>query len=171
MTLINAADHKWDAKLAPKSLPDGEYLVFVAEAFPDHSKSGTPFVEVTFTVHDPASPAKGRSLRFNRFWLSEKAIPRFVRFLRACGSTAVFDAQDRKAVEEALLDRIVRITVKTTSDEYKGERRDKTEAAFFAPPTKSDVARLREEYGETMLPPLDGEESGSGFDDDDVTPF
>lgn len=170
MTLINAADHKWDAKLAPKSLPDGEYLAFISDAFPEHSKSGTPFVEVTFTVHDPASPAKGRSLRFNRFWLSEKALPRFVRFLRACGSTAVFDAGERKAVEEALLDRIVRITVKTTSEEYKGEKRDKTEAAFFAAPTKSDVARLRDEYGETMLPPLDGE-VGNAFEDDDLTPF
>lgn len=170
MTLINAADHKWDAKLAPKSLPDGEYLAFISDAFPDHSKSGTAFVEVTFTVHDPASPAKGRSLRFNRFWLSEKALPRFVRFLRACGSTAVFDAGEKKAVEEALLDRIVRITVKTTSEEYKGEKRDKTEAAFFAPPTKSDVARLRDEYGETMLPPLDGE-VGNACEDDDITPF
>jgi hypothetical protein len=168
MTLINAADNKWDARLAPKSLPDGEYLVFVSEAFPDHSKSGTAFVEVTFTVHDPANPAKGRSLKFNRFWLSEKALPRFVRFLRACGSVKPFDAQNKTAVEEALLDRIVRITVKTTSEEYKGERRDKTEAAFFAPPNKADLQRLREEYGETMLPPLDGDGHSDELDD---TPF
>lgn len=183
MATINAGDKAWDDKVTPKSLPDGEHVVFVAEAFPDVSKGqGTPFVEVTFQVHDPASKFKGKTLKFQRFWTSEKAMPRFIRFLRACGATKPFDAENQKAVEEALLDRMLRITVKTSVEEYKGEKRNKSEAAFFAPLTPADKARLVEEYGETMLPPLDdgaadkggnydGQAAASGEYADDDIPF
>jgi len=168
MTKINAGDKSWDDKIKVTSgntIPDGEYTVFVLDAFPDLSKvAGTPFIEVSFQIHEPNSPQKGKILKYQRFWLSDKAMPRFIRFLRAVGYLFPFDATDPKEVEKALLDRIVRMTVKTSSEEYQGKTTQKTQATNFRPLTAAEKAILVDAYGETMLPPLADETDTIGED-------
>lgn len=156
MATINAGDKSWDDKVKPAGtpLPDGDYTCFVLDAFPDVTKSGTQFVEIAFQIHDPESPHKGRILKFQRFWLSDKALPRFIRFLRAAGYLIPFDATDPKEVEKALLDRIVKMTVKTSPNEYNGKTTMQTQAVGFRPLSAVEKGVLVEAYGETMLPPL-----------------
>ncbi len=103
MATINAGDKSWDEKIKPSSvpIPDGEYTCFVLDAFPDVTKTGTQFVELAFQIHDPNSAQKGRILKYQRFWLSDKALPRFIRFLRVVGYLIPFDATDPKEVEKA----------------------------------------------------------------------
>lgn len=173
---INPNDKAWDDKIVQSAaLPDGEYVVFISDARVDVSKGGTKNIEIEFTVHDPASKFRGKSLRFQRFWLTEKALPRLVSLLRAAGVNHAFNAESEKEVEGALLDKILRIKVSTKNEEYNGEKRQKTEAGFFAKITAADRARLVEEYGPEMLPPVDGSAPGGhdepgGFNDDDI-PF
>ena len=172
MATINAGDKIWDDKLKSGSapIPDGEYSCFVLDAFPDTTKTGTPFVEMAFQIHEPNSPQKGRILRFQRFWLSDKAMPRFIRFLRAAGYLIPFDATDPKEVEKALLDRIVRVTIKTTPNEYNGKTTMQTQAANFRPLNAIEKAVLIDAYGETMLPPLADDVANSGDNSEDL-PF
>lgn len=173
---INPNDKVWDDKIVQSvALPDGEYVVFISDAKVDVSKGGTKNIEIEFTVHDPASKFRGKSLRFQRFWLTEKALPRLVSLLRAAGVNHAFNAESEKEVEGALLDKILRIKVSTKNEEYNGEKRQKTEAGFFAKITAADRSRLVEEYGPEMLPPVDGSAPGEpaapgGFNDDDI-PF
>lgn len=156
MSTINAGDKSWDDKIKSNGapLPDGDYTCFVLDAFPDTTKSGTQYVELAFQIHDPNSPQKGRILKFQRFFLSDKALPRFIRFLRVIGYLIPFDATDLKEVEAALLDRICKMTVKTSANEYNGKTTMQTQAVNFRPLTIMEKAVLIDAYGETMLPPL-----------------
>ena len=176
--MFNPNDAAWDSKLdtfAP-GLPDGEHVVFIADASTGYSKSGTPFIELEFACHDPASPSRGKSLRFQKFWTSDAALPRLVRLCRAAGVTKTFDVSTDASVQDALLDRMLRIKVTTKVEQYKGQSQSKTEAGFFDPLRPADRQRLVAQYGETMLPPLDdpgappAEEQADSFSDDDI-PF
>jgi len=175
--MFNPNDAAWDAKLdtfAP-GLPDGEHVVFIADASTGHSKGGTPYVELEFACHDPASPSRGKSLRFQKFWTTDKALARLVRLCRAAGVAKAFDVEDEAMVQDALLDRMLRIKVTTKVEEYKGQSQSKTEAGFFDPLRSTDRQRLVAEYGETMLPPLDEPgappaEQADPFSDDEI-PF
>lgn len=173
MATINAGDKSWDEKIKPSSvpIPDGEYTCFVLDAFPDVTKTGTQFVELAFQIHDPNSAQKGRILKYQRFWLSDKALPRFIRFLRVVGYLIPFDATDPKEVEKALLDRICKMTVKTSPNEYNGKTTMQTQAVNFRPLTAIEKAVLVDAYGETMLPPLAEEAETSGGDLGEDLPF
>jgi len=173
MTFINAGDNSWDNKIkSDYSIPDGKYIVFISEAFPDKSKvQGTPFIEISFQIHEPNSKYNGRVIRYQRFYLSEKALPRFIKILRTIGSTDPFNATDSVQVADALLDRICKVTVKNTVEDYGGEKKQKTQISAVEQLTNAERQMLIDEYGDTMLPPLATEEEVMENDLKEDLPF
>jgi len=175
MAIFDPSQFKPD-NLTLENFPLGRHVVFISDAKPHTSKSGSQAIEIDFYIHDPASPHKGRSLRFSKFWTSEKALPRLANLCRACATpVAAFDLTDPKAIEGALIDQILSIEAKAKTETYQGETRTRIEADRFQRITAEEARRLREEYGPTMLPPITGDESpskpkGEGFGDDDI-PF
>lgn len=175
MAIFDPSQFKPD-NLSLENFPLGRHVGFISDAKPYTSKSGSQAIEIDFYVHDPASPHKGRSLRFQKFWTSEKALPRLASLCRACATpVAAFDLSDPKAIEGALIDQIVVFEAKAKTDNYQGETRTKIEADRFQRISGEEARRLREEYGPTMLPPITGDEApskpkGEGFGDDDI-PF
>ena len=166
--MFNPNDTQWDDKVSDSyGFPDGEHVTFISDVGVGFSNSGTPYVELEFTCHDPASKSRNKSQRFEKFWTSEKALPRLVRLCRAAGVVKSFDLGDESSVQDALLDRLVRVEVKTKPDTYQGVTRMRSEVSKASRLKDSEKARLIAEYGETMLPALkDGDESL-----DDVAPF
>jgi len=175
MAIFDPSQFKPD-NLTLENFPLGRHVVFISDAKPHTSKSGTQAIEIDFYIHDPASPHKGRSLRFSKFWTSEKALPRLANLCRACATpVAAFDLSDPAAIEGALIDQILSIEAKAKTETYQGETRTRIEADRFQRISAEEARRLREEYGPTMLPPITGDESpskpkGEGFGDDDI-PF
>jgi hypothetical protein len=175
MAIFDPSQFKPD-NLTLENFPLGRHVVFISDAKPHTSKSGTQAIEIDFYIHDPASPHKGRSLRFSKFWTSEKALPRLANLCRACATpVAAFDLSDPAAIEGALIDQILSIEAKAKTETYQGETRTRIEADRFQRISAEEARRLREEYGPTMLPPITGDESpskpkGAGFNDDDI-PF
>lgn len=175
MAIFDPSQFKPD-NLSLESFPLGRHVAFICDAKPYTSKSGSSAIEIDFYIHDPASPHKGRILRFQKFWTSEKALPRLASLCRACATpVAAFDLTDPKAIEGALLDQILSFEAKAKADTYQGETRTKIEADRFNRITAEEARRLREEYGPTMLPPIQSDENpaapkGEGFGDDDI-PF
>jgi hypothetical protein len=175
MAIFDPSQFKPD-NLTLENFPLGRHVVFISDAKPHTSKSGSQAIEIDFYIHDPASPHKGRSLRFSKFWTSEKALPRLANLCRACATpVAAFDLSDPAAIEGALIDQILSIEAKAKTETYQGETRTRIEADRFQRITAEEARRLREEYGPTMLPPITGDESpskpkGEGFGDDDI-PF
>lgn len=175
MAIFDPSQFKPD-NLSLENFPLGRHVVFISDAKPHTSKSGTQAIEIDFYIHDPASPHKGRSLRFSKFWTSEKALPRLANLCRACATpVAAFDLSDPAAIEGALIDQILSIEAKAKTETYQGETRTRIEADRFQRISAEEARRLREEYGPTMLPPITGDESpskpkGAGFNDDDI-PF
>jgi hypothetical protein len=175
MAIFDPSQFKPD-NLTLENFPLGRHVVFISDAKPHTSKSGTQAIEIDFYIHDPASPHKGRSLRFSKFWTSEKALPRLANLCRACATpVAAFDLSDPAAIEGALIDQILSIEAKAKTETYQGETRTRIEADRFQLISAEEARRLREEYGPTMLPPITGDESpskpkGEGFGDDDI-PF
>jgi hypothetical protein len=175
MAIFDPSQFKPD-NLTLENFPLGRHVVFISDAKPHTSKSGTQAIEIDFYIHDPASPHKGRSLRFQKFWTSEKALPRLASLCRACATpVAKFDLSDPAAIEGALIDQILSIEAKAKTETYQGETRTRIEADRFQRISAEEARRLREEYGPTMLPPITGDESpskpkGEGFGDDDI-PF
>ena len=187
MAIFDPSQFKPD-NLTLENFPLGRHVVFISDAKPHTSKSGTQAIEIDFYIHDPASPHKGRSLRFSKFWTSEKALPRLANLCRACATpVAAFDLTDPKAIEGALIDQILSIEAKAKTETYQGETRTRIEADRFQRISAEEARRLREEYGPTMLPPITGDEDtapkgggyggegaskpkGAGFNDDDI-PF
>lgn len=156
---FDPTDTQWDLQVqTSQSLPDGEHVVFVSDVRCGTANSGTKFIELEFCCHDPESKYTGKRLGRQSFWLSEKAMPRLVKFCRAAGVPRAFNPTDEVDAADALIDRILRVVVKTKSETYKGETRTKTEAAFFSKLKPTDVARLQAHYGDTMLPPLGDDE-------------
>jgi hypothetical protein len=175
MAIFDPSQFKPD-NLTLENFPLGRHVVFISDAKPHTSKSGSQAIEIDFYIHDPASPHKGRSLRFSKFWTSEKALPRLANLCRACATpVAAFDLSDPAAIEGALIDQILSIEAKAKTETYQGETRTRIEADRFQRITAEEARRLRDEYGPTMLPPITGDESpskpkGEGFGDDDI-PF
>ena len=175
MAIFDPSQFKPD-NLTLENFPLGRHVVFISDAKPHTSKSGTQAIEIDFYIHDPASPHKGRSLRFSKFWTSQKALPRLANLCRACATpVAAFDLSDPAAIEGALIDQILSIEAKAKTETYQGETRTRIEADRFQRISAEEARRLREEYGPTMLPPITGDESpskpkGEGFGDDDI-PF
>jgi hypothetical protein len=175
MAIFDPSQFKPD-NLSLENFPLGRHVVFISDAKPHTSKSGTQAIEIDFYIHDPASPHKGRSLRFSKFWTSEKALPRLANLCRACATpVAAFDLSDPAAIEGALIDQILSIEAKAKTETYQGETRTRIEADRFQRISAEEARRLRDEYGPTMLPPITGDESpskpkGEGFGDDDI-PF
>jgi len=187
MAIFDPSQFKPD-NLTLENFPLGRHVVFISDAKPHTSKSGTQAIEIDFYIHDPASPHKGRSLRFSKFWTSEKALPRLANLCRACATpVAAFDLSDPAAIEGALIDQILSIEAKAKTETYQGETRTRIEADRFQRITAEEARRLREEYGPTMLPPITGDEDtapkgggyggegaskpkSAGFNDDDI-PF
>lgn len=179
--MFNPFDNKFD-KLDKvfEPFPAGRHLVFVSDAKPFVAKSGSAAVEFEFTIHDPASAYRGKVLRFARFWTGEKSLWRLARLCRSCSTpVSAFDLADSRSVEDALLDRILVIEVEHKVETYEGKQRNREEVKSTEQPTKQDLARLAEEFGASMLPPVadeDGFEDGpidapkSGGDDSDI-PF
>jgi len=175
MAIFDPSQFKPD-NLTLENFPLGRHVVFISDAKPHTSKSGTQAIEIDFYIHDPASPHKGRSLRFSKFWTSEKALPRLANLCRACATpVAAFDLSDPAAIEGALIDQILSIEAKAKTETYQGESRTRIEADRFQRISAEEARRLREEYGPTMLPPISSDEhpskpKGEGFGDDDI-PF
>jgi len=187
MAIFDPSQFKPD-NLTLENFPLGRHVVFISDAKPHTSKSGSQAIEIDFYIHDPASPHKGRSLRFSKFWTSEKALPRLANLCRACATpVAAFDLSDPAAIEGALIDQILSIEAKAKTETYQGETRTRIEADRFQRISAEEARRLREEYGPTMLPPITGDEDtapkgggyggegsskpkGAGFNDDDI-PF
>ena len=175
MAIFDPSQFKPD-NLSLENFPLGRHVVFISDAKPHTSKTGSQAIEIDFYIHDPASPHKGRSLRFSKFWTSEKALPRLANLCRACATpVAAFDLSDPAAIEGALIDQILSIEAKAKTETYQGETRTRIEADRFQRITAEEARRLRDEYGPTMLPPITGDESpskpkGEGFGDDDI-PF
>jgi hypothetical protein len=182
MAKIDPNDKSWDDKVAGSGggkgvLPDGDHLVFIAEAKLSTSKvNGTPSCEITFDCHDPLSPHCGKSLRYQNFWLTDAAMPRFIRMLRAFGCSATVDTESQQSINEHVLELMGKITVKSKKETFNGEEKLKTEAAFFSKLTGVERQRLVDEYGDTMLPPIDDEMNpgggapGNPLNDEDI-PF
>ena len=163
--MFNPNDNKFD-KLDKvfEPFPAGRHLVFISDAKPHAAKSGSEAVEFEFTIHDPASKSRGESLRFSRFWTGEKSLWRLARLCRSCSTpVSAFDPRDARSVEDALLDRILVIEVEHKSEVYEGKQRLKVEVSNTTQPSKDDLIRLREEYGDSMLPPV---ADSDGFEDD-----
>jgi hypothetical protein len=175
MAIFDPSQFKPD-NLTLENFPLGRHVVFISDAKPHTSKSGSQAIEIDFYIHDPASPHKGRSLRFSKFWTSEKALPRLANLCRACATpVAAFDLSDPAAIEGALIDQILSIEAKAKTETYQGETRTRIEADRFQRISAEEARRLRDEYGPTMLPPITGDENpskpkGEGFGDDDI-PF
>jgi hypothetical protein len=187
MAIFDPSQFKPD-NLTLENFPLGRHVVFISDAKPHTSKSGSQAIEIDFYIHDPASPHKGRSLRFSKFWTSEKALPRLANLCRACATpVAAFDLSDPAAIEGALIDQILSIEAKAKTETYQGETRTRIEADRFQRISAEEARRLRDEYGPTMLPPITGDEDtapktagyggegsskpkGEGFGDDDI-PF
>jgi hypothetical protein len=179
--MFNPSDSSWDEKLKPKGVPDGEYVVFIADAWPDNAASGTPFVEFEFVIHDPRSTHKGRTIRYQRIYTSEKSLPRFVRLCRAAGVAKAFDLADQASVRAVLVDRVLRIALKSKESTYKGKTELRQELDNFRPLTAEDAEALREAYDGDLVPPLaegaddplalGGEGAAPSLDDDDGIPF
>jgi hypothetical protein len=162
--MFNPNDNKFD-KLDKvfEPFPAGRHLVFVSDAKPFVAKSGSTAVEFEFTIHDPASAYRGKTLRFARFWLGEKSLWRLARLCRSCSNpVGPFDPNDARSVEDALLDRILVIEVEHKQEVYEGKQRTREEVKSTEQPTKQDLARLLEEFGESLLPPVSDED---GFED------
>jgi hypothetical protein len=173
--MFNPFDNSYDKlNLEYTPFPAGRHVTFISEAILHESKTGKKAVEVTFTVHDPASPNKGKTLKFQRYWTSPNAIWRLANLCRCCHQKVEpFDISDENKVQSALLDQIVVIDVKHSKEVYNGKERTNVDVDRHFVLTSEETSRLREEYGDSMLPPLDGEEStpgGTGFGDDDI-PF
>jgi hypothetical protein len=112
MAIFDPSQFKPD-NLSLENFPLGRHVVFISDAKPHTSKSGSQAIEIDFYIHDPASPHKGRSLRFSKFWTSEKALPRLANLCRACATpVAAFDLSDPAAIEGALIDQILSIEAK-----------------------------------------------------------
>lgn len=177
MSIFDPSQFKPD-NLNLESFPLGRHVGFISDAKPYVSKSGSQAIEIDFYIHDPASPHKGRSLRFQKFWTSEKALPRLASLCRACATpVAPFDLTDPKAIEGALIDQILSFEAKAKTETYQGETRTRIEAERFNRISAEEARRLREEYGPSMLPPIQSDESlnpskgkAEGFGDDDI-PF
>ncbi len=183
--MFNPSDPTWDDQLGfSAGLPDGEHVVFISDAKAETSNSGTPCVVLEFYCHDPASKSFQKSLKHQRYWTTDKALPRFVQLCRVAGVTKAFNLQDSASVADAMLDRLLRVTVKTKTDTYNGETRQKSEVRFVKPLNTADRERLIGQYGETMLPAYADGDAGTvqpqaqpvsnpvdtGFSDDEI-PF
>lgn len=83
---------------------------------------------------------------------------------------AAFDPRDSKALDDALLDQILVISVKHTSDTYQGKARLREDIDTTERPSADDLEALREAYGSTMLPPAD-EPADEPADNHDEIPF
>lgn len=159
----------------------GDHVVFVNDIFPDVSKhKGTPFVEITYECHDPDSPHNGGTLRFQRYYITDKSTWRFVNVMRAArpdGCPPV-DTDDADELVRELRDRALRITVEERKETYQGQTRTKREAVDVQPLSADDEKRLRAAYGGHLIPPMEGStppddrkgEGGDGFSDDEI-PF
>jgi hypothetical protein len=170
MSKFNPNDSSFDKlSLSYSPFPEGTHLVFISDATAYTSNGGSKAVEVEFTVHDPASKARGRVLRFQRYWTSDKAISRLVKLCRACArKVEAFDLHNEDEIRDALLDQIMVIQVRHKQETYNGKDQTKVEADNVRQATPVELARLREEYGETMLPPIEGEAAPNTNDEDDV---
>jgi hypothetical protein len=148
--------------------PPGRHVVFISDAVPFVSKAGSAAVQLEFTVHDPASPARNRVLKFQRLWTSDKALHRLVKLCRSCTpKVGPFDTKDATSVQAQLLDRVLAVEVVHTRDTYLGKETTREEAKDFHTLTAAEAARLVEEYGSSMLPPLDDESTpGANWSDD-----
>ena len=163
--MFNPNDNKFD-KLDKvfEPFPAGRHLVFISDAKPHAAKSGSEAVEFEFTIHDPGSASRGESLRFARFWTGDKSLWRLARLCRSCSTpVSAFDPRDARSVEDALLDRILVIEVEHKTEVYEGKQRQKVEVSNTYTPSQSELTRLREEYGDSMLPPVADDD---GFSDD-----
>lgn len=173
MPVFDPSDKIFDAierKYTP--FPAGQHLVFISDVKPFVSEKGSEAIEVSFTIHDPASKFRGRTLRFQRFWLSEKSLWRLARLCRNVhGKISAFDPRDASSIDEALLDRIVVITVETKVETYKGKEITREEAKDFSTPSVAELSRLREEYGASMLPPSEASSESEGDSLDEEIPF
>lgn len=158
--MFDPNDKSFDSlSLSYEPFPDGRHLVFVSEVKSFTSKGGKGAIEFAFTVHDPASKARGKTLRFQRYWTSDKALPRLVQLCRSCHKQVPpFKFNDDTSIADALLDQIVVLEVTSRKEVYEGKEQIRTEAKTHIKPTAADLARLVEEYGESMLPPIDGDD-------------
>jgi hypothetical protein len=98
MAIFDPSQFKPD-NLTLENFPLGRHVVFISDAKPHTSKSGTQAIEIDFYIHDPASPHKGRSLRFSKFWTSEKALPRLANLCRACATPVAVNATSAQPVK------------------------------------------------------------------------
>jgi hypothetical protein len=158
--MFDPNDKSFDSlSLTFEPFPDGRHLCFVSEAKSSTSKSGKVAIEFAFTVHDPASKFRGKTLRFQRYWTSEKALPRLVQLCRSCvRQVPAFKFTDDASIADALLDQIIVLEVASRKEVYEGKEVIRTEAKTHIKPSAADLARLVEEYGSSMLPPIDGDE-------------
>jgi hypothetical protein len=169
--MFDPSDKAFDIQRSLEPFPQGRHLVFVSDVKPFVSQKGSEAVEFEFTCHDPRSKARGRRLKWQRFWLSEKSLWRLARLCRSCVTMpAAFDPRDSKALDDALLDQILVISVKHQSETYQGKARLREDIDTTERPSADDLEALREAYGSTMLPPAD-EPADEPADNHDEIPF
>jgi hypothetical protein len=192
--MFNPFDNSYDKlNLDSSPFPEGRHLVFISEAGLHISKNGKPAIEVTFDVLDPNSASHGKRLRWVKYWTSTPSLWRLANLCRACHTKiGPFDMSSEVSIKEALLDQILAITVTHKKEDYNGKEKLRIEPEKHEQITPDEAARLREEYGDTMLPPLSEADDdapahdagpgyggvtsksaapGNGFSDDDGIPF
>ena len=176
MPKIDPNDSSFDG--GPGILGEGKHLAFIANIdIGNSSQKGTPFVEFEFECHDPESPSNGKSLRFQKFYITYGATWRFVNVCRAArpkGCPPV-DTDDRDDLIRELRDRPLVITVeKIANPGYK----DKLEVTDVEPISPVQEKRLRAAYNGNLVPPMEdgsappdeGAQGDGSFSDDEI-PF
>lgn len=165
MAKININDEQYDGEDGLGIMSVGAHIVAVHEVEAQVSQnSGKPMVTLGFTAIGPQDADKGKTLRFQHFSLSDKAIKNYVRLARAAGMPATHDPELQKDVNAFLGKTLV---ILNKLEKGKNGYEDRVRMSKCRPLKGAEKNGLVEAYGDSMLPDgLVSAGSADGFGDD-----
>jgi hypothetical protein len=153
-------------------VPEGKYLAMITEAVAKKTAKGDDMVVLEFDIIEPGSDHVRSKIKFQNYVLSQKAAWRFAQVCRAIGQTTPFDARSDEALWNVLGYQPIAIDVTVEDNEYKGKvtQQNRVDAVF--PLSEPDRDRLRNVYGEDLVPVSYADDGGgAGSHPDDEPPF
>lgn len=133
-------------------LADGEHIVMVSKAECDQ-RGGKDYVECDFECIGPVDPDKGKTHKWEKYFITEAAIWRYAHLCRAIDKTMRrHSATSQEDVDGLVYGQPLVVTLETYEDTWNGVTRTKQRVKFHRALTPDEEAALLSAYGRSLVP-------------------
>lgn len=130
----------------------GKHIACVSDAVVKRSKSGNDMIVCNFTIIEPGSEDFGRSVRYEHYVLTDKALWKLADLSMAVGQVEPWNPTDQDSVDRCLLGMPLVIEVEVYEETYKGDKKTRCKVAAHSRLNESQTNALFEAHGEFLIP-------------------